>query len=49
MAGLRLSLVIEEPSGELHNEQYADDFDALFTFLAHYPSQSVRFLCEIRR
>ena len=32
-----------------HNEEYADDFDALFTFLAHYPSQAVRFLCEITR
>jgi hypothetical protein len=30
-----------------HNEQYLDDFDALFSFLARYPSRPMRFLCEL--
>jgi hypothetical protein len=30
-----------------HNEQYVDDFDALFAFLARYPSRPMRFLCEL--
>ena len=30
-----------------HKSQHVRDFDALFQFLAHYPSQKMRFLCEI--
>jgi hypothetical protein len=30
-----------------HNAQYADDFDALFTFLARHPSRPMRFLCDL--
>ena len=32
-----------------HNSQYADDFANLFAFLARYPSQHMRFLCEVVR
>jgi hypothetical protein len=31
----------------VHNEKHAADFDALFKFLAQYPSKPMRFLCEI--
>jgi hypothetical protein len=30
-----------------HNAQYADDFDAVFAFLARYPSRPMRFLCDL--
>jgi hypothetical protein len=30
-----------------HNDQQLGDFDAPFEFLAKYPSQLVRFVCEI--
>lgn len=45
----RITLVVGDRGAiwRAHNEQYAKDFDALFTFLAHYPSKSMRFLCEI--
>jgi len=47
--GGRLTLVVADRGAiwRAHNEQYADDFDALFTFLAKYPSQPMRFLCDI--
>jgi len=47
--GGRISLVVGDRGAiwQAHNEQYSNDFDALFTFLAHYPSQPMRFLCEI--
>jgi hypothetical protein len=45
----RITLVVADRGAiwRAHNEQYAKDFDALFTFLAQYPSQPMRFLCEI--
>ena len=45
----RITLVVGDRGAiwRAHNEQYARDFDALFTFLAQYPSQPMRFLCEI--
>lgn len=47
--GGRIILVVGDRGAiwRAHNEKYADDFDALFTFLARYPSQPMRFLCEI--
>lgn len=47
--GGRITLVVADRGAiwRAHNEEYADDFDALFTFLARYPSQPMRFLCEI--
>jgi hypothetical protein len=47
--GGRITLVVADRGAiwRAHNAQYADDFDALFAFLAHYPSQPMRFLCEI--
>ena len=45
----RITLVVGDRGAiwRAHNEQYAKDFDALFTFLAQYPSQPMRFLCEL--
>jgi len=45
----RINLVVGDRGAiwRAHNEQFAKDFDALFTFLAQYPSQFLRFLCEI--
>lgn len=45
----RITLVVGDRGAiwRAHNEQYTKDFDALFTFLAQYPSQPMRFLCEI--
>jgi len=45
----RITLVVADRGAiwRAHNEEYAEDFDALFDFLARYPSQSMRFLCEI--
>jgi hypothetical protein len=45
----RITLVVGDRGAiwRVHNEQYAKDFDALFAFLAQYPSQPMRFLCEI--
>ncbi len=47
--GGRITLVVADRGAiwRAHNEEYADDFDALFAFLARYPSQPMRFLCEI--
>jgi hypothetical protein len=47
--GGRISLVVADRGAIwlAHNAQYADDFDALFTLLARYPSQPMRFLCEV--
>jgi hypothetical protein len=47
--GGRITLVVADRGAiwRAHNEQHADDFDALFAFLAKYPSQPMRFLCEI--
>ncbi len=49
--GGRITLVVGDRGAiwRAHNEQHASDFDALFTFLARYPSQPMRFLCEITR
>ncbi len=49
--GGQITLVVGDRGAiwRAHNDKYADDFDALFTFLAHYPSQPMRFLCEITR
>jgi len=45
----RINLVVGDRGAiwRAHNEQFAKDFDALFTFLAQDPSQFLRFLCEI--
>jgi hypothetical protein len=47
--GGRITLVVADRGAiwRAHNAQHAQDFDALFGFLAHYPSQPMRFLCEI--
>src|SRR5678810_1269427 len=47
--GGRISLVVADRGAiwRAHNEHSASDFDALFEFLAKYPSQSMRFVCEI--
>jgi hypothetical protein len=47
--GGRITLVVADRGAiwRAHNEENADDFDALFEFLATYPSQPMRFLCEI--
>jgi len=47
--GDRITLVVADRGAiwRAHNEQYVSDFDALFEFLANYPSQPVRFVCEI--
>jgi hypothetical protein len=47
--GGRLTLVVADRGAiwRAHNEQHAADFDVLFALLAHYPSQPMRFLCEI--
>ena len=47
--GGRLILVVADRGAiwRAHNDQHAADFDALFALLAHYPSQPMRFLCEI--
>ena len=47
--GGRITLVVADRGAiwRAHNAQYAEDFDALFAFLARYPSQPMRFLCEI--
>lgn len=47
--GDRLTLVVADRGAiwRAHNEQHLSDFDALFEFLANYPSQPVRFVCEI--
>ena len=46
--GGRISLVVADRGAiwRAHNAQYQEDFDALFAFLARYPSQYMRFLCE---
>ena len=45
----RITLVVGDRGAiwRAHNERYATDFDTLFAFLAQYPSQPMRFLCEI--
>jgi len=45
----RITLVVGDRGAiwRAHNEQYQKDFDALFVFLAQYPSKPMRFLCEI--
>ncbi len=45
----RITLVVGDRGAiwRAHNEQHANDFDALFAFLAQYPSQPMRFICEI--
>lgn len=45
----RITLVVGDRGAiwRAHNEKHAKDFDALFNFLAQYPSQPMRFLCEI--
>ena len=45
----RITLVVGDRGAiwRAHNEQNAKDFDALFAFLAQYPSQTMGFLCEI--
>lgn len=47
--GGRITLVVADRGAiwRAHNAQYAEDFDALFGFLARHPSQSMRFLCDI--
>jgi hypothetical protein len=47
--GGRITLVVADRGAiwRAHNAQHAADFDALFAFLAHYPSQPMRFLCEL--
>lgn len=45
-----VSLVAGDPGAiwRAHNEQHAEDFDALFNLLARRPDQEMRFLCEVR-
>ena len=47
--GGRITLVVADRGAiwRAHNAQHAEDFDALFTILARYPSQPMRFLCDI--
>lgn len=47
--GGRITLVVGDRGAiwRAHNDAYATDFDALFSFLAKYPSLPIRFLCEI--
>jgi hypothetical protein len=47
--GDRITLVVADRGAiwRAHNEQHAGDFDALFDFLAKYPSKPMRFVCEI--
>ena len=47
--GDRITLVVADRGAiwRAHNEEHANDFDALFDFLAKYPSQPMRFLCDI--
>src|SRR5437868_11784224 len=47
--GGRITFVVADRGAiwRAHNEEHTDDFDAAFTFLARYPSQPMRFLCEI--
>jgi hypothetical protein len=47
--GGRLTLVVADRGAiwRAHNNEHAADFDALFALLARYPSQPMRFLCEI--
>src|SRR5437868_5861994 len=47
--GGRITLVVADRGAiwRAHNDEYADNFDAVFTFLGRYPSQPMRFLCEL--
>lgn len=47
--GGRITLVVADRGAiwRAHNDEYADDFNALFAFLARHPSEPMRFLCEI--
>lgn len=47
--GGRITLIVGDRGAiwRAHNEQNANDFDALFSLLAQYPSQPMRFLCEL--
>jgi hypothetical protein len=49
--GGRITLIVGDRGAiwRAHNAQYSEDFDALFTFLARYPSQPMRFVCEIAK
>jgi hypothetical protein len=44
-----ITLVLADSSSiwRVHNEQFTEDFDILFDFLAHYPSRRMRFVCEV--
>lgn len=44
-----LTLVVADSGGiwRAHNDEHVQDFEALFDFLAKYPSRQMRFLCEI--
>lgn len=47
--GGRITFVVGDRGAiwRAHNDEYANDFDALFTLLARYPSKPMRFLCEL--
>jgi len=47
--GGRIALVVADRGAiwRAHNDEHADDFESLFTLLSRYPSQPMRFLCEI--
>jgi hypothetical protein len=47
--GGRITLVVGDRGAiwRAHNDQYVEDFDGLFTFLARYPSLPMRFVCEL--
>jgi hypothetical protein len=47
--GGRINLVVGDTSAVwlAHNSAHADDFTNLYTFLAKYPSQAIRFVCEV--
>ena len=44
---ITLSVADQGAIWRAHNDQYVDDFDALFTLLARHPSRRMRFLCEL--
>lgn len=44
---ITLTLADSSSIWRAHNEQFAADFDALYEFLARYPSKRMRFLCEV--
>jgi hypothetical protein len=44
---ITLTLADSSSIWRAHNEQFTNDFDALYDFLARYPSKRMRFICHI--